>query len=158
MPSGQERVRPPRGRMTQSRRNLEKCGEFRWNPVPCRPKCPEGPSPRNSENPGLASNLFMQDGERQLLGAMVRPGRQIADGVGPADRAAWRYLQNLQHSLDISGVLRKISGQAGVKFLEFKFPPPERTVGCVRLRDRLPIAGTPAFVDTLKRLPAGMSA
>lgn len=46
--------------------------------------------------------------------------------------------------------------RAGVKFLEFRHPKPHRTVGWVRLKDKLLNPGARAFVDTLKKtLSAG---
>jgi DNA-binding transcriptional LysR family regulator len=51
--------------------------------------------------------------------------------------------------------LTRLRTRAGVKFLEFKSPKPLRTVGWVRLKDRLLNPGVPAFVEILETTSCG---
>ena len=58
-------------------------------------------------------DLFVQDGQRQIVSAVVLARSVIANGRVARDGAAFRTHEHLQHGIGVFGIFGQIGGRAG---------------------------------------------
>ncbi len=107
--------------------------------------------------PGLVLGFLMENRKRQVVSPMIFSRRDVADIGIPADGAALRLHQNLQHRLDVSRVPRQFgrrSGREVVKDLHIiGYLPPQFVDSRHQCLEVITVLYTGVLRDHLKPFP-----